>query len=59
MKLAEERWQDWSSVLQTRSGLADKPEVVDEKARKRAETEERVRKKMEQLGMPPLKPRKG
>ena len=57
--MAQERWEDWNTLLrghvEALGKQAGKVDELSEKARKRAETEERVRVKMEQLGMPPLK----
>lgn len=60
VELAQERWNNWSTLLHERDGEATGKqaggrEELDEKARKRKDTEERVRIKMEKLGMPPLK----
>ena len=54
---AQEKWLEWGMLLRGELPI-ETPEISEEmaaKARKRKETEERVRIKMEQLGMPPLK----
>lgn len=58
-EMAQERWRDWNKVMPNRGAMPEKQSGsmggLSEKARVKAETEERVRIKMEQLGMPPLK----
>ena len=54
---AQDKWLDWGEVLrgEVPSGKEVVSEEMEAKAIKRKETEEKVRIKMEQLGMPPLK----
>lgn len=59
VEMAQKRWKDWSEVLSNHGGAPKKQSgsngEMSEKARIKAETEERVRIKMEKLGLPPLK----